>query len=303
MKKAITILITILVCNTTSILACEICGGGLGNNYTGLLPNFNKRFIGIRYHFNQVKTQLDINGNETALTNHEKYKTAELWSAWNIGTQWRVMAIIPYSNIQKYNTGTDKSAKKSGLGDINLSGYYNLINKSEKFNQNLWLGLGVKLATGQYNKDEFSSTNTTNIYQLGTGSYDFTTSVNYDLSKDNIGINTNVSYKMNTKNSDEYQYGNKLTLNGSVYYNILLKEKYRFRPNIGIQHDTQARDKSMGYKIDHTGGYNTNINIGLESTINNLAVGFTYQEPLSQYVSHGRTELQNKFLIHLTFMF
>lgn len=289
--------------STSATHACEICGGGLGSNYTGLLPNFNKRFVGVRYHFNQAYTQLDIAGNKTALTNREKYHTAELWSAWNLGTRWRVMAIVPYSKILKYSDGTDQQSSKSGLGDINLSGYYNLLNKSETIKQALWLGVGTQLPTGKYNKDEFANTNSANNYQLGTGSLDFLGSLNYDISLNNIGLYTNVSYKINTKNNDKYQYGNKLTLNGSVYYNTSLSEIIKLRPNLGIQHDTQARDQTMGYKIEQTGGYNTNLNVGLESTIKNIAIGFSYQTPLSQYVSHGRTELLNKFLTHMTFTF
>lgn len=302
MRKFI-LLALIGILSTSTTLACEICGGGLGNNYTGLLPNFNKRFVGVRYHFNQVYTQLDISGNTTALTNKEKYHTAELWSAWNIGSRWRVMAIVPYSKIEKYSIGTGSNSSKSGLGDINLSGYYNILNKLEAITQSIWLGAGAKLPTGAYNKDEFVSTNSANIYQLGTGSVDFTGSLNYDISVNNIGLNTNVSYKINTKNRDEYQYGNKLTLNGSIYYNSSLSDAVKLRPNVGIQHDAQARDETLGYKIEQTGGYNTNYNVGLESTIKNIAIGFTYQAPLSQYVSHGRTELVNKFLTHITFTF
>jgi len=291
------------IISSSTVFACEICGGGLGSNYTGLLPNFNKRFVGVRYHFNQVYTQLDISGNKTALTNKEKYHTAELWSAWNLGTRWRVMAILPYSKIQKYSYGTEQQSSKSGLGDINLSGYYNLLNKSATITQSLWLGAGAKLPTGEYNKDEFVNTNTANIYQLGTGSVDFTGSLNYDVSLNNIGLNTNVSYKVNTKNGDDYQYGNKLTLNGSIYYNASLTDAVKLRPNVGMQYDTQARDQTMGYKIEQTGGYNTNLNVGLESTIKNIAIGFSYQAPLTQNVSNGRTELVNKFLTHLTFTF
>lgn len=302
MKK----IILTLTCNLLGLSllsACEICGGGLGNNYTGLLPNFNKRFVGVRYHFNHVYTQLDVDGNITPLSNKEKYHTAELWSAWNIGTRWRVMAIVPYSQIQKFNYGTSDVSKKSGLGDINLSGYYNLIRKDGILTHNLWLGIGAKLATGKYNKDEYTNTNSPNIYQLGTGSFDFTGSVNYDIRMNNIGLNTNISYKVNTKNRDEYQYGNKTTLNGSFYYNASLAKGIKVRPNIGIQYEKQVKDHTMGYEIEETGGYNTNLPIGFESTIKNVAFGVTYQKPLSQHISQGRTELINKFLTHITYTF
>ncbi|MCA5003662.1 transporter [Sphingobacterium bovistauri] len=303
MKKLISISVLTLFAINCS-LACDICGGGLGNTYTGLLPNFNKRFIGIRYHFNQLYTQLDIHGNRTAISNKEKYNTVELWGAWNVGSRWRVMAIVPYSQIQKYSYGSSEKNQKSGLGDLNISGLYNLINKSSNsFRQSLWVGIGVKLPVGTYNKNEYSNTNSPNIYQLGTGSTDFTTSINYDIRYNNLGLNTNMSYKINTENKDDYLYGNKLTVSGSIYYNTVISESITLRPNVGLMHETQEKDHTMGYKIDGTGGYNTNINMGIEANIKNIALGFTYQKPTKQEISQGRTQLINKFLTHITFTF
>jgi hypothetical protein len=302
MKK--TILLYALLVIVSASYACDICGGGLSNSYTGLLPNFNKRFVGIRYHFNQLYTQLDVNGNRTPLSNKEKYHTAEVWAAWNIGTKWRVMGIIPYSRIEKYNYGITSHNSKNGLGDINLSGFYNIISSdNEALKQSLWLGAGVKLPTGAYNENEYASTNSSNIYQLGTGSTDFTANANYDIRLNNIGLNTNITYKINTENSDDYRYGNKLTVGGNLYYNTSLGESVKIRPNLGLLHESQEKDHTMGYKIDEAGGYNTNYTMGLEANIKNIAVGFTYQTPASQHISQGRTELINKFLTHVTYTF
>lgn len=302
MKKYIILLTLIFI--TINSYACDICGGGLGNNATGLLPNFNKRFVGIRYHFNQLHTQLDVNGNKTALSNKEKYNTVELWSAWNIGTKWRVMAILPYSYIQKYNYGTAEESSKNGLGDINLSGYYNLMNNSSNtFTHTIWVGLGVKLQTGSYNKDEFTNSNSPNIYQLGTGSTDITMSINYDIRFNNIGLNSNINYKINSKNNDDYRYGDKLSLNSSLYYQVKVNEQTQIRPNIGLVYESQQKDHTMSYKIEETGGYNTNYNFGVESNSGNIALGVTYQAPLKQHISQGRTELTNKLLAHVSYTF
>lgn len=302
MKKLILVSFLTLF-SSLQVLACDICGGGLGNTYTGLLPNFNKRFVGIRYHFNQVNTQLDIYGNVTALSNKEKYHTAEIWSAWKIGSRWRIMAIMPYSSIQRYNYGTSQNTQKEGIGDITLSGYFNLIETVQTVSQSLWIGLGANLPTGKYNKEDISNGNSPNIYQLGTGSLDIIPSINYDIRIQDLGLNTNVSYKLNTANKDQYRYGNKLTMNSTIYYNINLSNPVNIRPNAGLQHEIQQKDYTMDYKIDETGGYNTNILIGIESSLKKFALGFTYQAPLNQQINQGRTELKSKFLTHLSYTF
>ncbi|GAA4513090.1 transporter [Sphingobacterium thermophilum] len=300
MKKLTALIIAYFA--ATGAYACDICGGGLGNSYNGLLTNFNKRFVGVRYHFNQLYTQLDIHGNITALSNKEKYHTAEIWSAWNIHPKWRVMAIIPYSKIFKYNYGTTSEINKSGLGDINVSTYYNLLNTSNNSNHNVWLGIGVKLPTGEYRKEDLD-TNSPNIYQLGTGSLDLIASASYDIRLDNMGLNTNLSYKWNTENSEKYRYGNKTTLNASLYYLHAFSEKSNIRPHAGIQYEYQTKDRTLGYILDQTGGYNLNLNVGAEATIHKLAVGVFYQSPLQQNISNHRTELIQKVGMHVTFTF
>ena len=303
MKKTIIIYFLLLI--AAQSIACDICGGGLGANYSGLLPNFNKKFIGIRYHFNQMNTQLNINGEITALSNYEKYNTLELWSAWNIGQKWRLMTILPYSFIDKHNIGTNLTNAKNGLGDISINGYYNLLNQSKEdlINQSIWVGLGTKLPTGKYNNTEFNSNNSANIYQLGTGSFDFLGSINYDIRYKSIGINAGIIYKINTENKDDYRYGNKLTANANIYYHTQLPYQINIRPHIGLQYENQAKDQTIQYKLEETGGENTNLILGIETNFKMMAIGTNYQIPIKQNINNHRTEINKKLSAHITYTF
>src|SRR6476659_8437637 len=88
------ILLTIVMSFTLfSLSACEICGCGVGNFYLGLLPNFKSKFFGIRYQYMHYHTQ--IMADATQFSN-DYYKTVELWTGFNVGKNWQVLAFIPY---------------------------------------------------------------------------------------------------------------------------------------------------------------------------------------------------------------
>lgn len=309
MKK---LLITLsLIIAFQSNQACDICGCGVGGNYIGLLPDFTKRFVGLRYQFNRLTTQLDINGNRTALSTDEKYQTMELWGAWNIGQKWRVLALVPYNFNEKYTEGSDLLRKKNGIGDITLNGYYKLFDQSNPTANNklvvqsLWVGMGVKLPTGAYDVAEQQNATATNpnMFQLGTGSLDFIPSLMYDVRIQDFGINANASYKINTENKDDYRYGNKIAANASAYYKIALGANSRLAPNAGISFESQQKDHAMGFKVEETGGHILNASMGLEANFNRISVGASFQTPIQQELGRGRIDAGNRLLTHVSFSF
>lgn len=294
---------SIFILSCTSIYACDICGGGAGNYYVGLLPQFNKKLIGIRYQFNQLNTNLDVYGNKTALSNREKYRTIDIWGAWNIGNKWRVMAVLPYSFIEKEQLATHTTHKKQGLSDVSVSGHYNIFQSIDNnIKQSIWLGLGIKLPTGNYNNLEITN-NAPNIFQLGTGSTDFLTQVNYDININSWGLNTTINYKINNKNRDEYKYGNKLTTNISVYRRVKINDNISLIPNIGLLYENQQKDQTMKYSVDQTGGNILQGSYGIEASIGKIALGLNYQNPITQKLAANRVDLKNKIMTHISYAF
>ena len=308
LKRIITIfIISYLLCVPVS--ACDICGCGVGSYYVGILPEFRNKFAGIRYQHKSLMTHIGVNGQRTYLTTDESYHIAEAWGALNIGKKIRILTFIPYNFIERVNQGA--STRKSGIGDIAVMGYYQFLNKHPTTRNNkmlvhsLWAGAGFKLPTGRYNQTDKNITEgIQNTFQLGTGSMDFTLQAVYDFRIQDAGLNTNLSYKMNTANRQNYQYGNKFTCNTLVYYKFRTGKKSNLAPNAGIMYETSEKDrKNQGFEIFDSGGNSLTATAGLETTINKMSVGLSYQTPLTQQLAEGKVRAGDRLMIHCSFSF
>jgi len=302
-------IIIIAVCIMPAItFACDICGSGAGNNYLGILPDFQQRIVGIRYRYSSLLTHLGVNGAATHLTTNEKYTTAEIWGSYTIAKGFRVMASIPYGFNAKHNAGiTDK---KTGIGDATVTAFYSLINnrkssfKNKVIAQSLWLGGGIKLPTGKYAAADKNGTNeSTNLFQLGTGSTDFTLNTMYDLRVQDIGINISSAYKINTTNKYDYKYGNKLSLSGQLYYKIKVNSNVTISPNTGIAYETAQEDYDNNINVNVSGGNITQATFGAEASFNKIAFGGNYQTPLQQNLGNGFVKAKARFMLHIAYSF
>ncbi len=300
MKKIILIFIIALFSfNTTR--ACEICGCGLGNYYIGLLPQFNHKFIGLRYQYRRYKT---VMADDPTQFSNDYYKTAELWGGWNIGKKWQILAILPYNVV--HQVSDDGVTNNQGIGDIAMMVNYKVFDKtstSRSFVQQLWIGAGLKLPTGKFDIDAtdpalVSLANT----QTGSASTDFMLNAIYNIQVNKWGINTGASYKLNTANKDDYTFGNKFSASSFVSY-TLSKKSLAVVPNVGIMYEHSAPSKLNKDNIAQTGGDFLTTALGLDVRIKNFTVGANMQLPLSQNLSSGQTELKAKGMVHVTFAF
>lgn len=302
------ILTLIVIGFTLGAKACDICGCGIGSYYIGILPEYNKRFIGLRYQYKSLQTHLGPFGEITPLTTNETYQSAELWTGWNIGQKFRLLAFIPYNFNQR--TNQEEKGSKNGLGDIALMAYYNLFNKSgtianKLLVQSLWLGAGIKAPTGKYEAEErLTITESPNNFQLGTASTDFTFNAAYDIRLNDLGLNANATYKVNTENKYEYRYGNKFTGNVLAYYKFRIAHRLTLAPNVGILYETAQKDvEDNKYTVAVSGGYALAAIGGFEAAFEGFSFGANYQNVRSQKLADGRVYGGNRLMAHLSIPF
>lgn len=299
MKK--TVLLFVLSLSLFQTFACDICGCSSGNYFIGLFPQFRRHFIGARYTFRSYTSHI---AGDASQFSKDFYQTTELWGGMNLGQKWQLMAFVPY-NINK-QTSDDGIKHSSGLGDITAIANYKLLDKrtgtkkGDWLSQQLWLGGGVKLPTGNFSADPDEIVPDANN-QPGTGSVDFLVDAMYTIHVGDWGLNSNASYKIN-RSADEFQFGNRL--NASAYaFHSFTNKMTTFNPNVGLLYEKLSANKLKSEKVADTGGSALLAAAGLEINIAKVAVGMDAQLPLAQNLSSGQTSAKLRGMMHVTFLF
>jgi len=300
MKKFALVLVLISIVGVLQTEACEICGCGVGNFYMGMVPKYGRAFVGVRYRYTNYESQMHHDPSEIS---NDYYKTMELWGGWNISPRWQVMAFVPYQVNKRVMHDGEKN--ESGLADIFLlSNYRAWSHVSNSVNQQFWLGGGVKVPTGQYKVDFNDPENNLGDPngQTGTGSVDFLVNATHVMSINKWGVNTTLSYKINSVNSDEFKFGNRAFINTLAYYRFG-GQSFSVSPVVGAMYERSGSNHFEGVMVEHTGGQALLASTGLEVSARLMSVGFTLQSPVAQDFSDGQTTMKPRGLAHMTFTF
>jgi hypothetical protein len=267
-----------------------------------MVPKFDNAFFGVRYQYRTFHTQ--IAGDKTQFSN-DYFQTIELWGGLNLGKRWQVLAFVPY-NINK-QVSDDGKKRSNGLGDIAAIINYSLVEKTSLTRNNklifqqVWVGAGIKAPTGISSIDPGA----TDIIalansQLGSGSTDFLLNTAYTIKINKTGFTTNLGYKINTKNKENYMFGNRFSVNSFIHYSIN-RHRATLIPNLGILYEHANANKLSGQNVDQTNGYATLGAAGMEISLKKLSIGFNIQAPLKQDFASGQTKAKFRTMLHFTF--
>ena len=179
------------------------CNGGCpsGGGYMGIVPQFSKNFIGLRYRMRSFSTNNALHGTGLSASKHV-FQTAELWGRFYPSKRIQAFVFLPYQLNSE--TVDNVTSRIENIGDISFIFNYNLINTGDSLDRdwkhNLLLGIGAKLPTGRYQQRDSEKQMYTVAFQAGTGAYSAILSSIYTLRYRKIGINSNFIYYYNGKN-------------------------------------------------------------------------------------------------------
>jgi hypothetical protein len=301
MKTAFVVFASFLLLCPLESAACNTCGCGVANYHYGILPQFRKNFIGLRYRYRSYISQLD--DAHSVPYSYETFQSTELWGRFYPSKRIQAFIFVPY-NFNRREEG-DKISYLTGLGDIVVSANYNLINTYDSaahgITHNLLIGAGLKLPTGQFRKIEDGLTVNQN-FQLGTGSTDILLNLIHTMRYKKLGFNTEFTYNINTTNRDQYRFGNTSRTALTAFY-ILNSNAVTVMPNAGISAEFFQDNKQFGQPFPDTGGWAMLYNAGVEAYYKNIAAGVSYTHPGKQELFNSKVSSNDRISVHLTFMF
>lgn len=276
------------------------CGCDMFITYQGIMPSdYNKTFgVSMRQRFykGDLATHLHSDGamhshgtSTQVLTNYElNYKIF-------IRKRISIAGNVP---VADYIISSGKvNTRNIGISDPYFLAKYELITPS-KDDEKIWkhrllVGAGVKLPFGKsYSdfKNDIPFDESLLQLQLGTGSVDALSSLNYQLKYKKTGIQADVNYKYNTANKYDFIKGNQVNVQTNLFY-LVEGQKSIFMPFAGATMEQSQKDQIGSNKLINTGGTNWFANVGAEYYLRQVSFYFTYQHLLNNHL--GGVQMKN----------
>ncbi len=265
----------------------------------------------------QILTKHASHGNNPLFWNkkvQENYNTFEIRGAFYMREVWKTTIVIPFVNNQQF-VGDNQRFVVNGLSDPILLESFQVFNSlkaddSLKFKHRLQIGGGVKVPLGRIDKQYENGLPNLDL-QPGSGSLDFISSITYLFKIKNFGVNSNINFKFNGFNKDNYKYGNTLNSTINLFWQTSIKD-VTFMPLVGGYFEKMNLDKSkleqngnrviLDYK--DTGGTLLFGTVGLKMFYKSVSMSLNYQQNVFTQLN-GYTQLltKNRINVGLTYSF
>lgn len=304
MKKNL-IVIFVLFGVIQNARGCDACGCQLSSLSMSMLPEHYRHLVGIRYGQASFNARMDHDSQYFSDEySNDTYRTAEVLARFSLGKRVKVNVSLPY--LINNMDGSHQKVQSNGIGDPKLLGYYSVFNNKDSINSklkhNLFVGGGVELPFGEYQKEDNGVIINRN-FQLGSGSVDYLLTGIYSVSIMNWGVTAEAAYKINTTNNLNYRFGNQF--NSSLYlFRFFGVKASSIMPYAGLFFETAQRHKDGEVVQSTTGGSLLLGTLGTRMSRGAVSLNLEYQNPLAQkFNSDGVAKIsaESRFSVALIF--
>ncbi len=269
---------------SSGVSACDVCGCSIGGNYFGILPQFTRHFVGLRWTMERTRTAVSAQAlREGRLHSEEMFRSADLVARFYPAHRWQVLLLAPY-RIQEQREAT-RLVQVQGLGDVSLLANFILLDTGDslkrRWRHTLTVGSGVKLPTGRSSQVAADGVQLHPNVQLGSGSTDILFAAAYTLRQGAWGWSADLLARWNTANKQAYHFGNRLS--GSTKFFLWKNLRgVTLLPNAGIFADAAQANRDQNTLVRGSEGISVFSTFGLDAYTGRFSAGFSYQPPLWQ---------------------
>ena len=285
--------------------ACDVCGCSIGGNYFGILPQFHRHFVGVRYSEQSYRSAHSRNAAQTGdFDSDERFRTMDVLGRFYPTRRLQILALLPYHDFRRLENGVQTHSQ--GLGDASILGNFIVLDTGDSLRHSwqhtLTLGGGIKVPSGQHALQDSEGKVFHENLQPGTGSTDFMLSAAYTIRKGAWGFTADVLGRLNTTNHHNYHFGNRVSSSIKAFYWKNLR-KFSLLPNAGIFADLADQSRDGNSYISETGGALALATFGLDVYAGHFSLGCTLQQPVYQHQGGGRIQANTRFMTTLNYIF
>jgi len=285
--------------------ACDVCGCSIGGNYFGILPQFHRHFVGLRYSEQSFRSAHNRNAAQLGnFDSEEQFRTVDVLGRFYPKRRFQMLLLAPYHDFKRKQNGV--TTHSQGFGDASILGNFILLDTGDSLRHSwqhtLTVGGGIKLPIGQHRLKDAEGQLLLENLQPGTGSTDFMLSAAYTLRQGAWGITVDVLGRSNTKNRQDYHFGNRISSSTKMFYWKTLR-RVSFLPNAGVFVDHAAPNHDGNSFAEETGGTLALATLGLDVYAGHFSLGCTVQQPVYQNLGGDKIQANTRFMTTLNYIF
>lgn len=303
MKKLI--FITLLLFASIPSIACDVCGGGGSGAFLGIVPQFERNIVGLRYQYQNFSHPLtELNFNNGSRVNNDYFHRKELWFRTYPHKRIQLMGFIPYAVHQRREV--EGSSTIQSPGDFRIMANYMFINTGDSINvkwkNTLMGGLSLNLPTGKYRARDYNQQLLPPQFQPGTGAFGTTINMIYTTRIKKWGLNFDAFYTFNTTNESQYRFGNQLRSSLLIFRTLTLGN-YKLMASAGGVLEHADTDYYYGAREEFTGGTYRMFHLGMDAFLGDFMVTGFIQKPFSRTLPYSQPDLSIRFGLGLGYFF